>query len=71
MFSGPKVWFPAKEYWGAIAASCGGDKELKDIILSEHAGVGVVAALIATISVSCLLLTPASYNPVSIIHASM
>ena len=60
-----RMWFPAGAFWDEVARQAGEDKELKDLILAEHTGIGVVAALIATISVSCLLLSPSSYNPVS------
>ena len=54
-----------KDYWRIVYEVNGqSGQALKEIILQEHTGMGVVAALVATIDVSCLLLTPASYNEV-------
>lgn len=52
----------SKEYWTRVSKMNGGGKGLKQIILSEHTGMGVVSALVATIIVSLLMLSPNSYN---------
>ena len=57
--------FPGKAYWEEVWIQHDRDeKQLKEMILSENTGIGVVAALIATISVSALLVAPATYNQV-------
>ena len=50
------------QYWSRIAKMNGGGKGLKDIILSEHTGMGVVSALVATIVVSLMIVAPSSYS---------
>ena len=55
---------PASAHW-ALVHDCNGrsDEKVKEIILNEHTGMGVVAALVAAINVTVLLVKASDFLP--------
>lgn len=50
-------------YWQMVYKGLGSDDEkMRQLLLNEHSGMGVVAALLATMDVTCLMFTPTSYR---------
>jgi hypothetical protein len=61
----------AGTFWENVHHNVGGDEGLKNLVLSEHTGMGVVAALVLTIAAAGFLVSPSSYKPENLHNEAM